>query len=248
MSSKVLIRADGLAAGYRRDESAIEAVTFSALAGQSIALLGPNGGGKTTLLRALLGQLPAGEGQVELSGRAAYVPQTERSRLDFPVDALGVALMGTYSRTPWYRRIGPRERRAAEAALAHVGLEASARTAYGSLSGGQRQRALIARALAQEAEIMLLDEPLTGVDRTSAERVLAVLDDLRRGGRAVLVATHDIHQARRFDRVLCINRRQVAVGPPDEALSEEALQATYVGELVVLEGGARAVAIQHHSH
>lgn len=243
-----LVRARGLAAGYRRDEPAIREVTFTALAGQAVALLGPNGGGKTTLFRALLGELPAQAGEAEIAGRRAYVAQAERSRLDFPVSALDVALMGTYPSTPWYRRTGRRERAIAEAALARVGLADSADTAYGSLSGGQRQRVLIARALAQEPEVMLLDEPLTGVDRRSGERVLAVLDELRAEGRAVLVATHDIHQARRLDRVLCINGRQIAFGSPKEALTEEALQATYGGELVVLDDGTRAVAIQHHAH
>lgn len=248
MNGTTLVRTDGLSAGYRRGEPAISNVTFAASSGQAVALLGPNGGGKTTLLRALLGQLPASSGVGEIAGRAAYVPQTERSRLDFPVNALDVALMGTYALTPWYRRTGRRERAIAEAALARLGLESSMRTAYGALSGGQRQRVLIARALAQDAEVLLLDEPLSGVDRASEERVLALLDELTGEGRTLLVATHDIHQARRFDRVLCINGRQVAFGTPGETLSDEVLQATYGGELVVLEGGARAVAIQHHAH
>lgn len=248
MSGTSLLSVDGLATGYGSAPDALTGVSFEALGGQIVAVLGPNGGGKTTLFRSILDELPAREGAVRVAGRVAYVPQTERSRLDFPVSAFDVALMGTYGRTPWYRRIGARERAAAGSALEHVGLGDSADTPYGSLSGGQRQRVLIARAIAQDAEVLLLDEPLTGVDRPSAERVLAVLEDLRARGGALLVATHDVHQARGFDRVLCLNRRQVAFGPPEAVLDGETLEQTYGGELVTLEGGRRAIAVQHHAH
>jgi len=119
---------------------------------------------------------------------------------------------------------------------------------FGELSGGQRQRVLIARALAQEAQILLLDEPLSGVDRPSGERILALLDELRDDGRTVLVSTHDIEQARRFDLVLCVHGEQVAFGPPADVLTPEILQRTYGGELIVLDGGERAVVVQHHHH
>ena len=160
-------------------------------------MLGPNGGGKTTLFRALLGELPVRRGTVELAGRPAYVPQTDRTRLDFPVSALDVALMGAYGRTPWWRRARPRaDRAAARAALDRVGLADRARTRFGALSGGQRQRVLIARALLQDAPVLLLDEPLSGVDAVSAARIEAVFGELRAEGRALLVATHDVEQAR----------------------------------------------------
>src|SRR5690606_12138272 len=142
-------------------------------------------------------------------------------RLDFPIDAFGVALMGRYGRTPWYRRLSGEDRRAARDALERVGLARHADTPYGQLSGGQRQRALIARALAQDAGILLLDEPMSGVDRPSAERILELLAELRDEGRVVLVSTHDIDQARRFDTVLCIHREQIACGAPDEALTAD---------------------------
>ena len=120
--------------------------------------------------------------------------------------------MGAYGRTPFYRRLGRAERAAAEAALERVGLADRARARFGTLSGGQRQRVLIARALVQDARVLLLDEPLSGVDAPSAARIEAVLRELRDEGRALLVATHDVEQARRFDRVLCLHRRQVAFG------------------------------------
>jgi ABC-type Mn2+/Zn2+ transport system ATPase subunit len=243
-----LLDVEGLTAGYVPGEPAIGEVTFAVGRGELLAVLGPNGGGKTTLFRALLDELPQRRGRVTLRGAIAYVPQTERSRLDFPVSALDVVLMGTYPRVPWYRRIGRVEREDARRALARVGLAAEAATIYGRLSGGQRQRVLIARALAQDAPILLLDEPLTGVDRPSSEQVLAILRELRVEGHALLVATHDIQQAREFDTVLCLNRRPVAWGPPQETLVPGVLERTYGSELVVLEGGQRAVAVQHHAH
>jgi ABC-type Mn2+/Zn2+ transport system ATPase subunit len=242
------VRAEGLAAAYGPAAPALRDVTFAAVAGQAVAVLGPNGGGKTTLFRALLGELPARAGTCAVQGSVAYVPQTERSRLDFPVSARDVALMGAYARTPFWRRVGAAERSRAEDALRRVGLGDRTRERYGALSGGQRQRVLIARALVQDARVLLLDEPFAGVDRTSEEAILGVLDDLRAEGRVLLISTHDVEQARRWDRVLCLRGAQVAYGPPDTTLSTAVLQNTYGAEIVLLEGGERAVAVQHHHH
>jgi ABC-type Mn2+/Zn2+ transport system ATPase subunit len=185
-----------------------------------------------------------------VQGRAAYVPQTEHARLDFPVNALDVALMGAYARTPWWRRLGRAERERGRAALARVGLADRAHAVFGSLSGGQRQRVLIARALVQDARVLLLDEPLSGVDPASAALIGGVFDELRAGGRALLVSSHDVESARGFDLVLCLHQRQVAFGPPAEVLERRTLQATYGREMIVLEdaGPARAVTVQHHDH
>jgi ABC-type Mn2+/Zn2+ transport system ATPase subunit len=243
-----LVRTTDLTGGYVPGRDAIEAVTFALETGQMAGILGPNGGGKTTLFRALLGELPQRRGTVELAGSPAYVPQTDHARLDFPVSALDVALMGAYRRTPFYRRLGRGERATAEAALERVGLADRARARFGTLSGGQRQRVLIARALVQDARVLLLDEPLSGVDAPSAVRIEAVLAELRDEGRALLVATHDVEQARRFERVLCLHRRQVAFGAPAEVLTAPVLQETYGDELVVLEGGRAAVNVGHHHH
>jgi ABC-type Mn2+/Zn2+ transport system ATPase subunit len=238
----------GLSASYGTGAAALRDVTFTATDGQAIAVLGPNGGGKTTLFRALLGELPPTTGSVSVRGATAYVPQTERSRLDFPVSALDVALMGAYARTPWYRRIGAGDRALARDALARVGLADRAGARFGALSGGQRQRVLIARALVQEAGVLLLDEPFAGVDRTSEEAIMRILDELRAEGRVLLIATHDVEQARGWDRVLCLAGAQIAFGPPAETLTNAVLEATYGEEIVMLDCGHRAVAIQHHSH
>jgi ABC-type Mn2+/Zn2+ transport system ATPase subunit len=243
-----LVRTHDLAGGYAPGRDAIEGVSFALEAGEMAGILGPNGGGKTTLFRALLGELPQRRGTVELAGSPAYVPQTDHARLDFPVSALDVALMGAYRRTPFYRRLGRGERATAEAALERVGLADRARVRFGTLSGGQRQRVLIARALVQDARVLLLDEPLSGVDAPSAVRIESVLAELRDEGRALLVATHDVEQARRFERVLCLHRRQIAFGAPAEVLTAPVLQETYGDELVVLEGGRAAVNVGHHHH
>ena len=247
MPAAPLIEAAGLSAGYD-GTAAISAVGFSLAPGQTLALLGPNGGGKTTLFRALLGELPICSGEVRLPGRPAYVPQTERARLDFPVSAFDVVLMGAYGRTPWFRRVARADRDAARAALDRVGLAGEARTSFGALSGGQRQRVLIARALLQQASLLLLDEPLSGVDGVSAARIEALFAELRAEGRTLLVATHDVRQAGEWDRVLCVHGRQVAYGAPAATLTPDTLRETYGAELIVLEGGGRAVEVGHHSH
>jgi ABC-type Mn2+/Zn2+ transport system ATPase subunit len=242
------VRTERLGGGYGTGVERLSDVELTLPPGRIAAVLGPNGGGKTTLFRALLGELPVRHGVIELAGRPAYVPQTDRTRLDFPVSALDVVLMGAYHRTPAWRRLGRADRAAAHAALDRVGLDDRAGTRFGALSGGQRQRVLIARALLQDAPVLLLDEPLSGVDAVSAARIEDVFAGLRDEGRALLVATHDVEQARRWDAVLCLNRRQVAFGPPAEVLGPEVLQATYGAELIVLAGGGRAVAIDHHGH
>jgi manganese/iron transport system ATP-binding protein/manganese/zinc/iron transport system ATP- binding protein len=242
------VRVVGLGGGYRPGQEALRGVAFSAEHGQIVGVLGPNGGGKTTLFRALLGELPVRRGEVALAGAPAYVPQTERTRLDFPVSALDVALMGAYGRTPWHRRLARRDREAARAALERVGLGDVARETFGALSGGQRQRVLLARALVQDAPVLLLDEPLSGVDGASAALIERVFGELRDEGRTLLVATHDVRQARGWDAVLCLHIDQVAFGPPAATLTPAVLRTTYGAELIVLEGGRSAIEVGHHAH
>jgi ABC-type Mn2+/Zn2+ transport system ATPase subunit len=249
MPAAALIEAKGLAAGYD-GAVAISGVEFSLAGGETLALLGPNGGGKTTLLRALLGELPPLAGTLRVAATCGTVPQTERSRLDYPVSALDVATMGTLPRLPWWRRPGRREREAAAQALHRVGLRPLAEQTFGRLSGGQRQRVLIARALVQDAGVLLLDEPFSGLDRPSAEGLERLIAELAGEGRAVVIATHDLEQARGCDLVLCINKRQVACGPPGKVLDDlGVLEATYGGAIVELpSGGGRAILPPHHHH
>ncbi len=247
MSARPLIEAAGLSVGYGGGPAAVSDVSFELGAGERLALLGPNGGGKTTILRAVLGELRPLAGTLRVGASCGSVPQTERSRLDYPVSALEVATMGALSRLPWWRRPTRADREAARQALARVGLEAVGDETFGELSGGQRQRVLIARALVQDARVLLMDEPFTGLDRAAAERLEALIAALAEEGRGVVIATHDLEQARRWDAVLCVNRRQIACGSPAAALDRETIEATYGGAIVEIPGtGGKAILPPHH--
>jgi ABC-type Mn2+/Zn2+ transport system ATPase subunit len=242
-----LLRVDGLAAGYG-GRAVVEGVSFELRAGERVGVLGPNGGGKSTLFRVLLGELEPLAGVIDGPPGFGFVPQTERSRLDYPVSALDVALMGTLSRLPWWRRPGRADRRLAHDALGRVGLAELAGARFGELSGGQRQRVFVARALVQAAPVLLLDEPFTGVDRPSAELLEFLLAELAHEGRAIMIATHDLDQVRAWDEVLCLNRRQIAFGKPAETLTRAVLEQTYGGAIVVLPGGEGAAILPAHHH
>ncbi len=241
-----LVAATDFATGYD-GSPAISEVSFNLTPGQRLALLGPNGGGKTTLLRAMLGELRTLSGRLEVRVACGSVPQTERSRLDYPVSAREVAVMGALSRLPWWRRPGRAERGSASAALERVGLSALAEQTFGKLSAGQRQRVLIARGLVQDARLMLLDEPFSGLDTQSAGLLEGLIAELAAEGRAVVIATHDLAQAQRWDMVLCLNHRQVAFGRPAEVLSRDVLEATYGGAIVEIPGdGGLGILPPHH--
>jgi len=246
----VAVATRGLEAGYG-GHTVLRDVSFEVKTGRTLCVLGPNGGGKTTLFRALLGELEPFAGNVRVEGRPAYVAQTERTRLDFPVSALDVALMGSLSQGRWWLPPRASERDAARAALDRLGLAPETGVRFGELSGGQRQRVLLARALVQDAPVLLLDEPLAGVDPASAEAIESLFAELRNEGRTLLVSTHDVDSAQRFDLVLCLNGHQVAFGAPGAVLDRRALEETYGSELVVLDsdgGKVRAVTVQHHHH
>jgi ABC-type Mn2+/Zn2+ transport system ATPase subunit len=240
-----LLRADGVTAGYG-GPPVIREVTFEIGAGERVGILGPNGGGKSTLFRVLLGELTPSAGTIAGPRRYGYVPQTERSRLDYPVTALDVALMGTLTSSRWWLPVRRRERERGVAALERVGLREHAETMFGELSGGQRQRVLAARALVQGADVLLLDEPFSGVDVTSAELIASLLDELAAEGRGLLIATHDLEQAAGWDRVLCLNRRAIGFGVPHEVLTLDVLEQTYGGAIVTLPGRAAAILPPHH--
>jgi len=233
-----LVRTENLSAGYG-GRPVLTDVSFVAEPGVSVCVLGPNGGGKTTLFRVLIGELTPLSGSADVSGRPAYVAQTERTRLDFPVSALDVALMGGLAHGRWWLPPGRGQRAAAQAALDRVGLNDQASEPFGELSGGQRQRALLARALVQDARVLLLDEPLAGVDPASAQLIDSVFAELKAEGRTLLVSGHDVERARGYDLVLCLNGRQVAVGPPAQTLDLATIRETYGRELIV---------VGHHDH
>jgi len=213
-------------------------------------IIGPNGAGKSTLLKSALGLVPLVGGSVRFSGRplaevrrtVGYVPQRESVDWDFPVNAFDVVLMGTHARLGWFRRPGAAERELARHCLDRVGLGAVAGRQIGRLSGGQQQRVFLARALAQEADVYLLDEPLAGVDARSQEQIFGVLGELRDSGRLVVVVHHDLRTAAAwFQRVALVHMRLVATGPAAEVLTPENLRKTYAGDLDLLREVGRAV-------
>jgi ABC-type Mn2+/Zn2+ transport system ATPase subunit len=241
-----LLVVDGLDV-VRGGRLVVENVSLLAAPGDLIAVVGPNGAGKSSLFAALLRLVPKAAGRVSVAGSFAYVPQQEPDGRAFPVTALDV--MGAYRRVGLARPLGRSEKRRALAALERVGLAGEARRPFGELSGGQRQRVLLARALVQEGSVLLLDEPLSGVDAVSEEAIIHALAEERAEGRAVLMATHDLQLARaRCTHALLLNARVYAFGPPADALVPATLRAAYGDRLVLLDEAGAIGAIDEGSH
>ena len=227
------------------DVLALDSLSFEVPEGEQVALIGPNGAGKSSLLKAMVGLLRFQAGTVKVHGLSfghdrdcvAYVPQREEVDWRFPVSVLDVVLMGRYARLGWLRRPGRADREAAAEALAALGLADLSDRPIGDLSGGQQQRVFLARALAQEPHILLLDEPFTGVDPVSQERVLALLAELRERRVTVIAATHDLElAAERFDRVLLLQRRLLAYGAAAEVFRPETIKAAYGHQALLADG------------
>jgi len=213
---------------------ALEGVSFSVQAGERVAIVGPNGSGKSTLFKALVGLIHFKTGSVQTNeAEIGYV--TQRSAVDwrFPVTVHDVVMMGRIGKMGWLRWQRPIDREMVRRCLAQVGMTEYASRQIGELSGGQQQRVFIARALAQEATILLMDEPFTGVDAPSQETILEILSRLHDQGVTVLVSTHDLNLAvARFDRLALLNRQLVAYGPPREIITRQTLAAAYGGQAV----------------
>jgi manganese/iron transport system ATP-binding protein len=225
--------------------TALEGVTGTVAAGSSVALIGPNGSGKSTLLKAVLGLVPLQTGTIRVLGETpqdarrnvAYVPQQDALDPEFPVPVQQVVVMGRYRRIGWVRRPGRADRAVTAAALERVGLTDRATDRFGTLSGGQRQRVLIARAIAQDARLLLLDEPFNGVDGATQELLLAVLAELRADGVAIVMSTHDLAIAHVACSDACVlNGHQVAFSGVGEALTAEHLSHAYGPNALALIG------------
>ena len=219
--------------------------------GKLIGLIGPNGAGKSTLLKAVLGLIPRASGEVFVYGKPleqqrpliAYVPQIESVDWDFPINALEVVTMGRYRHVGWFRPVAKAHRERAMEALRHVGMEDYAHRQISQLSGGQQQRVFLARALAQDASITLMDEPFSGVDAATERTIVDLLNELRAKGQTVLVVHHDLQTAPSyFDYMVLLNMRIVAHGPTEEVFHEENLKKTYGGKLTLLSQAAHALA------
>lgn len=230
---------------------AIEDVSFTVHRGEYVAILGPNGAGKSTLIKAILGLLRPTQGRVHVFGkppwelsfrerrRIGYVSQVEELDLGFPITVYDVVLMGRYAHLGLFRRPRAQDHEAAHRALELVGIEDLADRKIGQLSGGQRQRTLIARALAGEPELLVLDEPTTSLDVQMAEGLYRLVTELRRRlGLTVIVVSHDVGVvAEQVDTIACLAGRLVAHGRPGEALTEAALECMYGREAVLFGHG-----------
>lgn len=221
-------------------------VTFHARSSALLGVVGPNGGGKSTLFNAIAGILPLKTGRVliygeppgEARGMIAYVPQREDVNWRFPLTALDVVSLGRSRKIGWLRRAGKKDAAIVQSSLERVGMWPERLSMINELSGGQRQRVFVARALAQEAEILLLDEAFSGVDVASQEGLVTVLRTLRDEGRTILMATHDLtNMAERFDDVLAINHHVCAFGSPETAFTPEVLEELYGAHGVVFGNG-----------
>ncbi|MCA9029235.1 MAG: metal ABC transporter ATP-binding protein [Planctomycetaceae bacterium] len=219
-------------------------IDYDAPAGQLIAIVGPNGAGKSTLVKAVLDLVPKVSGEVTVFGkpyktqcdRVSYVPQRSSVDWDFPVSALDVAAMGLYRKIGWFRRVTRQYREEAMAALERVGMQDYAHRQISQLSGGQQQRVFLARALAQDADLYLMDEPFAGVDATTERTIVEILQSLRDAGRTALVVHHDLQTAPEyFDQVVLLNMRLVASGPMKDVFTPENLRRTFGGKLPLLD-------------
>jgi manganese/zinc/iron transport system ATP- binding protein len=219
-------------------------IDYNAPPGQLVAIVGPNGSGKTTLIKAVLDLVPKVSGRVLVFGqpyseersRVGYVPQRESVDWDFPVNAQQVVAMGLYHKIGWCRPVARKHRDAALAALDRVGMADFAGRQISQLSGGQQQRVFLARALAQDADLYLMDEPFAGVDAATERAIVAILHELRNSGKTVLVVHHDLQTVEDyFDSVLLLNMRLVASGPVQQVFTPENLRKTYGGKLALLD-------------
>jgi manganese/zinc/iron transport system ATP- binding protein len=218
--------------------------------GKLVGIVGPNGAGKSTMITSIMDLVPKASGWVKIYGEPyekmrrsiGYVPQRESVDWDFPISALEVVTMGRYGRLGWIRRPGREDRRAAEEALDKVGMGEYANRQISQLSGGQQQRVFLARALAQDTQIYLMDEPFAGVDSATEQAIIDILMELRKQDKTILVVHHDLQTVTRyFDWVIMLNMRVVASGPTAEVFTDENLHKTYGGRLTVLSQAAEAV-------
>jgi ABC-type Mn2+/Zn2+ transport system ATPase subunit len=241
-------------AGYG-ERVALEHVTIAVEPGSLLAVVGPNGAGKSTLLKLMAGLAQPWSGRIQVLGgppgrearRVAYVPQAELVDWAFPVTVEDVVMMGRFPRLGRVRRPGPDDRRAVREALEQVHMEDHVRTQIGALSGGQRRRVFLARALAAEPDLFLLDEPVTGIDATTQELLMDLLEAQAARGKTVVATTHDLAcAAERFQQVLAVNRTVVAYGPSNLVLDADVLAAAYGGHLLVIEGRTVVLDDAHH--
>jgi ABC-type Mn2+/Zn2+ transport system ATPase subunit len=242
--------------------TALEDISLEIADGEFVGVIGPNGSGKTTLCRAVLGLLPPRSGHLQIfdcacqelrchhRARIGYLPQKGVLDRNFPITVLEAVMMGRYGALGLFTRPGKQDREIALRALEQVGMQDHRDSALGHLSGGQQQRVLIARALAQQPQVLLLDEPTTGIDITTQHAVLDLIRHLHRDLKlTVLLITHDINMIRSYvDRLVLLKTRLYAAGPPEDVLRPDVLRQVYGKELVITEKDLIIVEDYHHHH
>ena len=218
--------------------------------GQLVGVVGPNGAGKSTLLKAIMDLVPKASGRVEVFGRpyrqsrsrVGYVPQRESVDWDFPISVLDVVTMGLYGKIGWCMPVRRKHRDIALQALERVGISELAHRQISQLSGGQQQRTFLARALVQDADLYLMDEPFAAVDAATEKAIVEILREMRQAGKTALVIHHDLHTVPEyFDSLVLLNMRVVASGPTKDVFTRENLERTYGGRLTLLDEATEAM-------
>lgn len=233
-----------LAVDYRGVRG-LDSVSFQVESGQLVGLVGPNGAGKSTLLKAMLGLIPTANGTVRYCTcplcqhleRVAYVPQRSQIDWDYPITVWNVVMLARTRQLGWFRRPGAAAKAIVSTALDRVGMLALKDRRIGELSGGQQQRVFLARALAQQADLLLFDEPFTGVDKKTEAVLIDIFNELRSAGKILLISTHEWGQSlERLDRILLLNQRLIADGTPQQVMTPDNIQQAY------------GTPLQHHQH
>ncbi|SDH82660.1 manganese/zinc/iron transport system ATP-binding protein [Alteribacillus persepolensis] len=239
---KTAVNVEKITVAYKKTP-VLQDVTFSIPEGQLVGIIGPNGAGKSTLLKSILQLVPKTAGDVSIKGKTVqqqrkligYVPQRGDVDWDFPTNALDVVLMGRYGHIGWFKRPKKKDKEHALSCLDKVGMKAYADRQISQLSGGQQQRVFLARALAQDASIYFMDEPFAGVDAATERAIIALLNELKKQGKTVLVVHHDLQTAEEyFDWLLLLNKHLIASGPVSKTFTTDLLQKTYGGKLAFL--------------
>lgn len=243
---------EDLSAGYPAAPGAVEHATFTVMRGERVGVLGPNGAGKSTLFKAIVGLIPHHTGHISIHGEdcrtshtmVGYMPQHEEIDWAFPATVRDVVMMGRLRQIGWLRWPRRADWEAVDAVLDRVGMLPFRDRQIGQLSGGQKRRVFIARALVQETDVLLLDEPFSGVDAAAEAEILEILDLLRQERVTVLLATHDMGMAaNHFDRLLLLNRRVVAYGPPSQVFTPQTLSKAYGGRIGIFQDGQQMIII-----
>ncbi|MEE4310635.1 MAG: metal ABC transporter ATP-binding protein [candidate division KSB1 bacterium] len=242
MEKEYAIQMEDITVAYR-DKPVLWDIDLKVPPGVLMAIVGPNGAGKTTLIKAILDLIDPAAGDIEIFGKpyakqrsmVGYVPQRNSVDWDFPTTVLDVVMMGRYGELGWFKRPGKRERDLAVNALKKVGMQDYINRQISQLSGGQQQRVFLARALVQEADIYLMDEPFQGVDAITETAIVKIMQELRKSGKTVIVVHHDLQTVSEyFDWVMLLNVRRIASGPVEEVFTEENLRLAYGGKVAFL--------------